>query len=290
MQKKFTLIFVLILGGLIFLTWFGWVKLDKNQELLEPEQIEEEVKEESVIKEVVGYSVEGRKIEAYTFGRGSKTLLFVGGIHGGYEWNSVILAYRFIDYFTATPALVPDDLKIVIIPALNPDGVYKVVGIEGRFLVSDVPANGQELGRFNANQVDLNRNFSCRFKPESTWRGKVVSAGEAPFSEPEARALKNLVEKIKPQAVIFWHSQASAVYASECGEGILPETLAITNLYAKASGYKAIETFDAYPVTGDAESWLASINIPAITVELTSHETIEWEQNLAGVKALFNYY
>ncbi|MDA1334643.1 MAG: hypothetical protein O2794_01340 [bacterium] len=48
--------------------------------------------------------------------------------------------------------------------------------------------------------------------------------------------------------------------------------------------------FDAYEITGDAEGWLASINIPAITVELKTHETIEWSQNKAGIEALFKYY
>ena len=62
------------------------------------------------------------------------------------------------------------------------------------------------------------------------------------------------------------------------------------NAYSKASGYPAVKSFDAYAVTGDAEGWLASINIPAITVELQTHETIEWERNLSGIKALFEYY
>ena len=36
---------------------------------------------------VIGSSVQGRKIESYTYGGGAKHLVFVGGIHGGYEWN-----------------------------------------------------------------------------------------------------------------------------------------------------------------------------------------------------------
>ena len=62
------------------------------------------------------------------------------------------------------------------------------------------------------------------------------------------------------------------------------------NAYSKASLYPAIKTFDFYAVTGDAEGWLASINIPAITVELKTHDTIELMRNLAGVKAIFKYY
>src|ERR1035437_4757164 len=48
--------------------------------------------------EVIGTSVQGRKIEAYTFGTGSKQIVFAGGMHGGYEWNAVTTAYDLIDY------------------------------------------------------------------------------------------------------------------------------------------------------------------------------------------------
>jgi hypothetical protein len=118
----------------------------------------------------------------------------------------------------------------------------------------------------------------------------VVSAGTKAFSEPEAIALRDFVLKYQPTSVIFWHSQSGSVYATECENGILPETLNLTDLYAKASGYQAIKSFEAYAISGDAEGWLASINIPAITVELKTHESTDWEQNLAGLKALFAYY
>jgi hypothetical protein len=145
-------------------------------------------------------------------------------------------------------------------------------------------------GRFNANNVDLNRNFDCKWAPESSWRGKTVSAGTGAFSEPEAMSLKNYVEKISPKAAVFWHSQANNVYASECDNGVLPETLTIMNAYSIAADYGAVPIFDAYPITGDAEGWLASIGIPAVTVELGSRTSIEWEQNLSGTNALLYMY
>ena len=242
--------------------------------------------------ESIGKSVEGRDIEAYTYGNGDTHLIFVGGIHGGYEWNSVLLSYQFMDYLRENPTIIPANLTVAVIPSANPDGLYKVIGKEGRFTISDIPTKEQALGtgRFNANGVDLNRNFDCKWKPESTWQNKVVSAGSSAFSEPEAAAIRGFVLKYNPVAAIFWHSKANAVYASECKAGILPRTLDIMNVYAKASGYRAVKLFDEYEISGDAEGWLASINIPAITVELKTHETIEWEQNLAGIKALFNYY
>lgn len=285
-KKRALWVGVVVLGLVVF----GYFFFQKKEI---PEAPVEKIPEvETAPKgEVIGKSVEGRNIEAFTYGSGEKTLLFVGGIHGGYEWNSVVLAYKIMDYFEANPSAVPENLKITIIPSLNPDGVYKILGKEGRFLATDVPKNkATEPGRFNANEVDLNRNFDCKWKPESIWRENIVSAGTAPFSEPESKVLRDFVLKIKPSSVVFWHSQAGAVYASECEKGILPETMTLMNTYAKASGYKAFSTFDAYQTTGDADAWLASIGIPAVSVELTTHETIEYEKNLAGVKAVLEYY
>jgi len=242
---------------------------------------------------VIGTSEEGREIRAYSYsyGSGTKHVLFVGGMHGGYEWNSILLAYQFIDYLKANPTIVPPGVKITVIPDLNPDGTFRVIQKEGRFALADVPlAADASPGRFNARSVDLNRNFDCKWNPDGTWRGKKVSAGSSAFSEKESKVLRDFVLANDLAGAVFWHSQANAVYASECLDGILPGTLAIMNAYAKAAGYPAVESFDAYPVTGDAEGWLASIGIPAITVELATHETIEWEKNLAGIKALLDYF
>jgi predicted deacylase len=242
-------------------------------------------------QEVIGKSVAGRNIEAYTFGNGQTQLAFVGGIHGGYEWNSVLLAYKFIDYLKAYPETIPKNITVTIIPAANPDGIFAVTGKEGRFTSLDIPANQVNgTGRFNNNKVDLNRNFACNWQATSTWKNNIVSAGTAAFSEPEALAIKNFVTKNNPAAMIFWHSQSNAVYASQCNNGILAGTRNIMNLYSKAAGYPAVDVFDSYAITGAVEDWLASINIPAITVELQTHESIEWEKNLAGIKAVFDYY
>lgn len=241
--------------------------------------------------EIIGQSVEGRKIEAFTFGVGEDHLLFVGGIHGGYEWNSILLAYKIIDFLEENKESISKNLAISIVPNVNPDGLFKVINKEGRFVSSDIAKNSDTApGRFNANGVDLNRNFPCKWSPVGTWRGKVVSTGSGAFSEPETKAIRDFVLEKKPVGVVFWHSQAKAVYASECEKGILPMTLDMMNIYAKASGYNPLKTFDNYVVTGAVEDWLASIDIPAITVELENHNDLDLEQNLAGFKALLEYY
>lgn len=244
------------------------------------------------IVEEIGRSVEDRAIEAYRFGTGATDLLFVGGIHGGYEWNSSLLAWELIDYYRATPSEVPAGYTLHIIPVLNPDGLATVLGTGGRFTIADVPDPAERVaaGRFNANGVDLNRNFACNWAPESTWRGSVVSAGSAPFSEPEAAALRDYVWATEPAAVAFWHSQAGNVYGSACSDGVLPATTALGSAYAAAGDYGYVDFFDAYPITGDAEGWLATLGIPAITVELESYQTTEFDRNLAAIETWFTYF
>jgi hypothetical protein len=214
----------------------------------------------------------------------------VGGIHGGYEWNTSMLAYDLIDYLGENQKLIPKNLKVAVIPALNPDGLFEITGKEGYFSIADVKEAANGAGRLNADNVDLNRNFDCKWKAQAVWKNKTVSAGTGAFSEPESQAIRDYVLQNKPAAAVFWHSQSNTIYGSACGEPMLSETQKIMDAYSTASGYKTAPTFDGYEVTGDATDWLASIGIPAFSVELSTHETAEWQRNWAGVKSLFEYY
>jgi predicted deacylase len=281
------IVFIVVIVTISVINFFFFSSIKQKEIPLEDIKIKE-VSDPRL--SVIGKSVQGRNIEAYSFGKGDKLLTFVGGIHGGYEWNSVYLAYTFIDYLIANPDIIPDNITIIIIPSANPDGLFQITGKDGRFILEDIKTDDSGLGRFNANNVDLNRNFDCKWKAEGLWRNKIVSAGKSAFSEPEAIAIRDFMLSKKPNAVVFWHSQASTVYTSECGNGILPETTNIMNKYSLASGYKTATTFSSYEVTGDAGDWLSTIDIPSITVELSTHESIEWQKNLAGINALLNYF
>ena len=46
--------------------------------------------------QVIGYSVEERSLDVYTFGDGGQERVIVAGIHGGDEWNTVTLANQLI--------------------------------------------------------------------------------------------------------------------------------------------------------------------------------------------------
>jgi len=243
-------------------------------------------------KTIIGKSVEGRDIIAYHYGTGEKEILLVGGIHGGYSWNTAQVAYEAMDYLGKNPNVIPASAKVTVIPVLNPDGLFKIVGKEGPFTVSDVPTKESDTvpGRFNAHTVDINRNFDCDWSASGLWKTTPVSGGSSAFSEPESTAIKNYVETHTLTAVVVWYSAVGGVFASNCHNGILPETTTLTNLYAKASGYKAYENFDFYETTGDMVNWLAKKQIPAISVLLTDHINTEWSKNKAGIDALLGTF
>lgn len=298
-MKKALIVLAIIIIGLL-----GFYLLRPTSEAPygnEPQDTTEENETEPVsgsqqpaeTKSVLGTSVEGRDIEAYTYGSGSNHLLFVGGIHGGYEWNTSLVAYELMAHLEENPNAVPENLMVTIVPVLNPDGLYKVIGTSDTFSRSYIPSLSLSEtipGRFNANGVDLNRNFDCDWQATGTWQDRSVSGGSAAFSEPESLAIKNYVEANNPTAVVVWYSSAGGVFSSNCHEGVLPETRTLTNLYANASGYPAYEEFDFYEITGDLTNWLAKGGIPAISVLLTTHDDTEWTKNRAGIEALFDHY
>ncbi|HSE35036.1 MAG TPA: M14 family metallopeptidase [Candidatus Paceibacterota bacterium] len=247
---------------------------------------------EDTTKTVLGASVEGRNIVAYHFGTGTKEILFVGGIHGGYEWNTALVAYELMDHLAANPKAVPPGVKVTVIPVMNPDGLNKVVGTTTRFSAAQVPTGKDATvpGRFNANKVDLNRNFDCDWQPTGTWQNTPVSGGSKAFSEPESIAIQKYVTAKKPTAVVVWYSAVGGVFSSNCHNGVLPETKTLTKIYSDASKYKAYEEFNFYEITGDMVNWLAKNNIPAISVLLTNHTNTEWAKNKAGVEAVLAHY
>ncbi len=224
---------------------------------------------------VIGSSHGGRALTAQRYGTGARVLLLVGGIHGGWEANTVKLMQDLSAHFTDTPEDIPAGVALLIIPVANPDGLA----------LAEEDGERGERSRFNGAGVDLNRNWSCEWSSEAFWRDAKVDAGARPFSEPETQALADFIVQVHPVAVLFYHSAANGVFAGECngrdsGSQVLAEVL------GEAAGYPYDEPFTQYPVTGVASNWAAGEGIPAADVELRSSTDSETERNLRGVLAV----
>jgi predicted deacylase len=223
---------------------------------------------------VIGRSIENRELVAWQYGEGPVTLVLVGGIHGGYEFNSAILVEQLAETVRDDPDSVLPGVRLVMIPAVNPDGLVRGRGPEGRF---------------NANGVDLNRNWGCGWQPTSYWQDQTTSPGTHPFSEPETAALRAYLLALEPSAVIFYHSAGEAIFVGSCEETSATSQW-LGDLLSEATGYPNEVTFEYYEVFGTADDWLDEQGIPAVTIELADRTEPELARNLAGVMAAQCYF
>jgi hypothetical protein len=219
---------------------------------------------------VFGMSRGGRPLTAKKLGTGETTLMFIGGVHAGFESNTVELMNELISHFEATPTDIMPRVTLIFVPALNPDGLTK-----GRVLE----------GRFNDQSVDLNRNWGCGWEPVAYFQEREVSPGERAFSEPETQALAELILEQRPAAVLFYHAAANGIFSGEC-DGQDAGSAVMSTVLSEATGYPYGDDFSEYTISGTAPEWVGSQGIPSADVELASARETEFERNLRGVMAL----
>ena len=250
---------------------------NENGEMNDSDENEEdmnEANEDRGPETVIGSSVGGTQITAFHFGDGEEEILLIGGVHGSDAPSTKAVAQGFVDYYMNNEDEIPENITLTVIPNLNPDGGER----------------SGASGRFNTNNVDLNRNFDCEWSETAVWRNQEVSGGSRPFSEPEAQALRSYVEANNPSAAIVYFAAEGKVYPSACAGTPSNASVELAATYANAAGYPVEAEFDAYAITGDMVNWMAKQNIPAISVLLSSRDSAESNKNQAGLEAVLNTY
>jgi protein MpaA len=161
---------------------------------------------------VIGHSVQGRPLRAVELGDPSsaRRVLVVGCIHGDECAGLAVVGLLR----RSQPSF---DLWLV--PNLNPDGLAAHT-------------------RANAHGVDLNRNFP------SQWQA-AGGGGPRPFSEPETRAIRALIARLKPDLTIWLHQPQDLVRA-------WGPSVAAARRFARAAGlrFRALR----WP-NGSASNW-----------------------------------
>ncbi len=122
----------------------------------------------------------------------------------------------------------------------------------------------------------------------AVWWDEIINGGLAPYSEIENKILLAFIESqaANLEGVVFWHSSAFLVSPGQCGDVAHQPSVDIATIYAQAARYP-VGAFDAYPITGESTNSLVQMGIPSFSVELSSHDAIDWIRNLDGIKALF---
>ncbi len=133
---------------------------------------------------IVGASVQNRPIMCLILGDGSNVSLIMSTIHGN-EAAGTPLVRRLASYLRERPEMLVGR-KVVLMAVANPDGM--VYGT-----------------RYNAKGVDLNRNF------EAANRVNSKETGLTSLSEPEARAIRQVIVQYKPDRIVSIHQPLNCI-------------------------------------------------------------------------------
>ena len=181
---------------------------------------------------------------------GTCKLLIHAGIHGEEGETTVALS-------RALRLLSEPSPHCAVVLAANPDGLIR--GTRG-----------------NARGVDLNRNFPTRgwssdpVKHRSTMdapREVTLSPGRQAGSEPETKALINLIEELKPETVVALHAPLACIDDDRLG--------ALAHWISKRTGLPLVPDV-GYPTPGSFGTWGGERGIGVVTYEfpLTGNDAL----------------
>jgi len=191
---------------------------------------------------------------------GDTAIVVVGSIQGD-QMNTRDLVQAMITELEREPRQIPQGVMLYLIPSLNPDG-------------------NAANSRYNAHGVDLNRNWET-----TDWRsdaavpgypqGKPGSGGQYPFSEPETRALRDLLLQIRSRfpylRVIVLHSSMrrsrGEVYPGS------DSSMPLAEAYARVTGYDIESAWAEYTTSGELITWCEENGISSIDVVIPGSQT-----------------
>jgi carboxypeptidase T len=236
----------------------------------------------------IGRSVEQRPIWALRIGerRGSTRKLLFTGCHHAREWISVEVPYLLAEHLVqhANEQPVADWLgrgEIWVVPMMNPDG-HEFSRTEFRLWRKNRRQNFD--GSFG---VDPNRNYgymwgTLNVSTSSHVPSDTTYVGPRAFSEPETRAIRDLIGREVVSGVLTYHSYSqlilypwgytdSAIVDPEDRDDITRLAERMQALIGDVHGqtYIAQQSSQLYPTAGDTTDWTyGAYDLPSLTIEL----------------------
>lgn len=255
---------------------------------------------------IIGTSHDNREIYEVILGKSNnkKNVLIHAGIHGR-EYLTSLLVMKQIEYYLKNYENEKycgikyrdlfNSVTFHLIPMVNPDGItISQIGIKGirseklkdsiyECYYNDLNArytcdrfkNYLRKWKANAIGVDLNRNFDagwneinqskkCSF---ANYKGKCCN------SEPESKALVNLVNKYNFISTVSYHSSGNLIYWDYRDSLVKNECSELADLISSVTGYTKEKSDSEYSevVPGGFKDWASSKPnnpIPSITIEV----------------------
>lgn len=240
---------------------------------------------------VIGKSADQRNLYEVVLGNpnASKHLVVIANLHAR-EYMTTQLCMKQIEYYLnnyqkkisgAKVANVLNNVAIHYVPSANPDGTaisqFGFGAIRDKKLqkaLKKMPGSSKTW-KANARGVDLNRNWDVAFRKGGT-RGASGFHGTKAASEPEIKALVNMVNKIEKQGkisgVVSYHSTGSILYgrcASNATSKVEKTTIQMYKTAKNLTGYSLMPTESLSSAAGcSREYFLYKRQIPCITLEI----------------------
>jgi len=224
----------------------------------------------------IGQTVRGQKLRVIRLGTGNRRIALVGALHAG-ESGPELMIPAFERILAEHKELLAH-VSIAAIAAVNLDERQRLAEGTPWYL------------RTNANGVDLNRNYPADWDTVDYGYGLDTSdpdsmtyRGPAPASEPETRAVMDLLRADPVEAVYAFHCLASI-----CGAHLLGPKCATKDeaFKAKCTGFAtayglgmdrslpADSVFRFGTTAGSLPAWCyRELGVPAFDLEISSRET-----------------
>ena len=236
----------------------------------------------------IGRSVEGRPLWALRIGerRGSDRKVAFLGCHHAREWISVEVPYRLAEHLLEHSSSDPVQQwlqrgEVWVAPMVNPDG-HEYTRTEDRLW-----RKNRRRNRDGSVGVDPNRNYGYMWGTLDVSTSSHVPSdqtyvGPRAFSEPEVRAVRDLVARQLFAGVLTYHSYSQLILypwgytsrpikdSADLGEvrGLAEEMQRLVKgVHGKT--YTAQQASQLYPTAGDTTDWTyGEYDVPSLTVEL----------------------
>jgi carboxypeptidase T len=236
----------------------------------------------------IGRSVEGRPLWALRIGerRGSSRKVAVFGCHHAREWVAVEVPYRLAEHLVDNASADPvrswlQQGEVWVAPMVNPDG-HEHTRTRDRLWRKNRRRNAD-----GSTGVDPNRNYGYMWGTLDVATSSHVPSDETyvgprAFSEPEVRAVRDLVARELVGGVLTYHSYSQLIlYPWGYTADPVPDDADLLSMRGLAEEmqrlvkgvhgrtYVAQQASQLYPTAGDLTDWAyGEYDVPAFTVEL----------------------